>query len=150
MDMRWPPGIVMIAPGIGSGTNRNVTVTSLLVADDAADTREVGIERRRPIVPGMDVPASCVGLPNLNHRVGYRPFILIKHAPSDDDALAQGLTLVLPGHVGHRTAHQILPAGRKTASLGAGLRNTNWWMKGCALYRRGVWRKKMRRLCSIV
>src|SRR3546814_2123437 len=60
VDVVGPPGIGVVAPGIGAGLHRIEAVDTLCVGDAASAAEEVGIERRVVLVRLMDVAAGGV------------------------------------------------------------------------------------------
>ena len=55
VDVRGPPGVVVVAPRVGAGLDRDEPVAAALVGDRAADAGEVRVER------GGVVLAACAG-----------------------------------------------------------------------------------------
>src|SRR5262249_59915542 len=88
MDVIGPPGIGMVAPGIGARFDRNEAVATLGIGEDAAGAVEIGIERRVVLVAVDLVAAGGIGLPDLDHGVRDGAAVLVDDAPGDDDALA--------------------------------------------------------------
>ena len=76
--MIGPPGIVVIAPGIGAGLYGVEAVTALRIGDATACTKKVRIERSAMLIRLMDVASCGIGLPDLQKRIRLRPAILIK------------------------------------------------------------------------
>src|SRR5438552_2209902 len=90
--MRGPPGIVVIAPWIGAGLDRDKAVMSVRVSQRSTAACEVGIERGMVLVHRMPVAACRVGLPDFHECVRDRPTIFVQNAAADDDALANRLS----------------------------------------------------------
>src|SRR5258705_889822 len=95
MNVRRPPGVVVIAPRIRTGPDRHEPVTSLLVRECSPRAREVPIERRRVSVDAVRVAAGRVGLPDFDERLRNGPSVLVEHSSFDDDSLAERLAPVL-------------------------------------------------------
>src|SRR5471030_297854 len=88
MNMRRPPRVVVIAPGIGAGLDRHEAIVAAAIRHRPARAQEIGIERRLMIVRRMPVTARAVRLPHFHQRVRDGPAVLIENAPRHDDALA--------------------------------------------------------------
>src|SRR5439155_6269978 len=65
----------------------------------AARTGEVRIERGVVVVDGVAISSRGVGLPQLDQRMRDGPAVLVEHASGHNDALADGLALVLTRQV---------------------------------------------------
>src|SRR5438445_149433 len=70
MDVGRSPGVRVIEPGIGSGTNRQEAIDAILSGQTATHAQEVGIERSGPLIALVQVTASSIGLPDLQEGVG--------------------------------------------------------------------------------
>src|SRR5580692_2795029 len=116
MNVRGTPRIVMIVPRISSRLNRRELVLTVRVRENPSRTREVGIKRRRMIVPMMSVTSRCVGLPNLKQRMRNRTATIIEYASHDDDALAQRFTRMLTRQVAVRR-HDVAVTIHRTSDL---------------------------------
>ena len=112
MDVGGPPGIVMVAPGIGPGTDGHEAVTALRVGEGVPAAREVGVEGRVVLVDAVEVAPGGVGLPELDQRVGGGPAVFVQDPAGDDDALAGGTGRVLPGQVEGLHVHRVRPEHR--------------------------------------
>jgi hypothetical protein len=99
VDVRRPPGVRVIAPGIRAGLDRLEAVETVVVSDAAARAGEVGVERRRMLVPLVDVTARGVRLPHLDELMPHRAPLAIEHLPGDDHSRAERLTPMLDGEV---------------------------------------------------
>src|SRR5579883_215440 len=130
MNMRRPPRVVMIAPGISARLDREETVIAVVVRDDPARAGEIGVERRRMIVAPKI--ASCgIALPKLHERSSHRPSVFIKHAPGNNNALSNGLTGVLAREVVIGFADGIVSVERPR-QLRHRVRNLNERLRWCA------------------
>src|SRR3546814_12377870 len=87
LDMLRPPGIVVIAPGIGAGLDGDEAVAALVVGDGAAIAGEIRIERRVVLVDGVAVTAGRIGLPQFDQRARHRPDVFVEHTPASAHAL---------------------------------------------------------------
>src|SRR6202043_3980486 len=94
MDVVRPPGIVMVAPGIGAGLDRLEAIVPLGIAEHPADAAEMRVERRVVLVALVVIAPGRVGLPDLDHRVGDALSVLVEDRAGDDDALAHRLVPV--------------------------------------------------------
>src|ERR1035438_4357912 len=95
MNMRRTPRIVMILPRVRAWFDSGKSINAIFIRHSAACSGEVGIEWRWMIVLRVPVPASRVGLPNLDQRVGNGTAVVIRYPSSDDDALALRLVCML-------------------------------------------------------
>ncbi len=77
MDVRRPPGVVMVLPGVCPGPDRGEPVPALAVGDRAAQPGEVRIQRRRPLVADVPVPAAGVGLPHFEQGARHRAAVRV-------------------------------------------------------------------------
>ena len=82
----------MVAPRVRARLDRQEPVLAVGAGPALADAQEVGIERRRErgLAP-VHVAATCVGLPDLDERVGHRRAVLVEHPAGDDAALTDRL-----------------------------------------------------------
>src|SRR5690242_20374412 len=103
--MRGTPGVIVVAPGVGARPDRHETVAALGVGQHTPVAREVGVKRRSVRVVLMPVAAGRVALPDLDQGVRDGPAVLIQHAPTHDDALAERLTAMLAGEVAVARSH---------------------------------------------
>src|SRR5207244_2245484 len=71
--------------------NRQEAVDSFFIRQAAAHAKEVRIERSWPLIPFVEVPASGIGLPDLQERVRHRISTVIEHATGHNGALADRL-----------------------------------------------------------
>jgi len=69
MNMRRPPGIVMIAPWIFSRTNGHEAIASFGVGYDPPASREVWIERSIVLIDFVLIASGSVGLPDLDQSI---------------------------------------------------------------------------------
>src|SRR3989442_12333575 len=91
MDVCRSPGIGVVLPGIRPRANRQEAVDPLFIRQTAAHAQEVRIERPRPLISFVEVPASGIGLPDLQERVGHRMATVAEHATGHNDTLADHL-----------------------------------------------------------
>ena len=111
--MRRPPGIVVVAPGIGAGLDRDEAVAALGVGDARGPAPvKFGSSGAGCWSRDVDVAAGGVGLPDLDQRVRHRPAVLVEHAAGDDDALAERLAGMLAGQVGVARPHALVAVDR--------------------------------------
>ena len=97
MDVRGPPRVVLIAPRVSAGLDGDKAIAALGVAESAAKSGEIGIERRGVFVATVAIAAGRVCLPDLDQRMRNRPIVFVDHAAAHNDALAERFTLVLLG-----------------------------------------------------
>ena len=90
------PGIVMIAPRVGPRLDGQEAVEAVRIGRGAAGPREVRIERRRMVVPGVEITSGRVGLPDLDQRVSHGMAVCVDDTAVHDNAFAKRLARVLP------------------------------------------------------
>src|SRR5918994_3077151 len=95
MDVRRPPGVVVVAPRILAGPDGDEAVASLGIGNGAPRAREVRIERRVVLIGLVRIAAGRIRLPDLDQRVPHRLAVLIEYPAADYDALADRRALVL-------------------------------------------------------
>src|SRR5664279_5211730 len=142
MDVIRPPGIAMIAPRVSAGLHRDEFVVALLVGEGAARSGEIRIERRRVLIDIVHVAAAGIGLPDFHQRLRHRPLVLVEHAAVHDDALAQGLALVLLGEIIVGLLDRVMAEGR-TRELRQRVRHDDQRFRRRALHRALVFRRQM-------
>jgi hypothetical protein len=91
MDMSRSPGIRVIEPGIGSRTNGQEAIDTIVIGQTATHAQEIGIERPRPLIAFVQVAASSIGLPDLQQCMRRRSSMLVEHTACHNDALPDGL-----------------------------------------------------------
>src|SRR5258708_26400896 len=91
MNVRRTPGIGVVLPGIPPRPNRQEEVAPGFSRQTAAHAQEVRIERPRPLISFVEVPASGISLPDLQERVGHRMATVVEYATGHNDALADRL-----------------------------------------------------------
>src|SRR5579862_565011 len=96
MDVRWTPGVGMIAPRVGTGLDGHEAVIAFRIGKRAAATSEIGIERRRMLVYLVGIAPGGIGLPDFHQRMGHRPTAVVEDAPGDQNSLPHGRACVLP------------------------------------------------------
>src|SRR5258706_7051132 len=99
MDMRWTPGVGMIAPRIRARLDGDEAVAAFLVGKHAAGAVKIRIQRRIVIVVPVPITSGRVALPDLDQGVRYRAGVLVEYASADDDAFAQRGGCVLPREI---------------------------------------------------
>src|ERR1017187_6900286 len=112
MDVIRPPGIAMIAPRVSAGLHRDEFVVALLVGEGAARSGEIRIERRRMLIDIVHVTAAGIGLPDFHQCFGHRALVLVEYTAVHDDALAEGLALVLLGQIVVVLLDRVMAEGR--------------------------------------
>src|SRR5260370_26818889 len=91
MNVGRTAGIGVVQPGIRPRTNRQEAVDPCFIRQTAAHAQEVRIERPRPLISFVEVPASGISLPDLQERVGHRMATVVEYATGHNDALADRL-----------------------------------------------------------
>ncbi len=112
VDVRGPPGVVVVAPRVGARLDRGERVVAVGVGEHPPAAGEVRVQRGRPVVAGVPVATGRVRLPDLDQRVRHRPPVRVQHASGDDDPLAECLAVVLTGQV---VVHRPDRAGQQRA-----------------------------------
>ena len=107
---------------------------AVLVGDGAARAGEVRIERRRMLIDIVHVAAAGIGLPDFHQGIGHRALVLVEHVAVHDDALAQGLALVLLGEIVVALLDRVMAEGR-TGELGQRVRHDDQRLRRRALHR---------------
>ena len=124
VDVRRPPGVVVVAPRVGAGLDRQELVAAQAVGDHAAQPVEVRVQRRRAGVDDVPVAAGGVGLPHLDQGVGHRAAVAVEHPPVDEDPLAHRLAAVAQRQVGVLGLHPVL-AEHRAGDLGQPVRQVD-------------------------
>src|SRR5207237_1872423 len=88
LDMRRPPRIRAVAPGIGAGLDRQKAVLARGIRDRLPRAGKIGVERRVVLVDRMMVAPGRIALPQLNQSARHRPPVLVKDAALEAHALA--------------------------------------------------------------
>lgn len=93
------PGVVVIAPGVGTRADGDEVVAALLISERVAATGEVGIERSVVLIHAVLIPAGGVGLPDFDESVRDRASVFVKDATADDNAFTERFGVMLAGKV---------------------------------------------------
>src|ERR1700722_7342824 len=99
MNVCRPPRVRMISPRICARLDCDEAVIPIVVREGAPGAGKIGIERRRMIVMPMEIPASCVGLPDFDESVPQGAATVVRYLAGDHDALAARLGGVLRGEI---------------------------------------------------
>src|SRR5687767_7173632 len=91
MDMRRPPGIRMIEPGIRARLDRHEAVFAFFIRHAAPGAGKVRVQRRVVLIDRMPITTRSVGLPDLDYTIGHRALVFIDHLADDDNTLAHRL-----------------------------------------------------------
>ena len=121
VNMRRPPGIVVIAPRISARLHGKKLIAAFGVGDGAARAGEIRIERGGMLIDHVHIAPGSIGLPDLDQRIRHRLAVLIEHAAVHNDALAQRLALMLLGQIGIARLHGFVSINR-TGELGKRMR----------------------------
>jgi len=114
--MRRTPRVVMIAPRIRARLDGGEAIDAVAIGHDPAVAGKMRVERRLVEIHRVRVAAGRVGLPNLEERIGNRAAILVEDAATDDDPLANRLTVVEMGHVDITGTNDLAPEARSVIS----------------------------------
>src|SRR6185503_14722279 len=112
MNVVRPPGVRMVAPGVGAWLDRGEAVAALRIGDAAAGAGEVRVEWCRMLVDHVHVAAGGVRLPDLYQRVRDGTAVLVKNTAGDHDTLADWLADVALGQVGVVGQHALMTIDR--------------------------------------
>src|SRR5712692_6508642 len=93
MNVGWPPGIMMVAPGVRARLDRRETILAVTVGEYAACSRKIRVKWRRVLIVLLNVAATGVGLPYLDQGIRHGPVVFVKNAPGYDDAFAKRLAV---------------------------------------------------------
>ena len=66
MNVLRTPRIRMIPPRVCARANGDKTIAAFSVGERLANSRKIWIQRSMVLIPLMQVPARCIGLPYLN------------------------------------------------------------------------------------
>src|SRR5687767_7250174 len=91
MNMRRPPGISMIEPGIGARLDCQKPILPLIIRDAASGSDKIWVQRRIVLIHRMAIATGGVGLPDFHERIRYWSLLFVDHSADDDDALTQRL-----------------------------------------------------------
>src|SRR5450755_1159912 len=108
MNMRWPPGVVMVPPWISTWLDRNESIRPGLVGYDATRTEKVRVERRWMIIARVAIAPGGICLPDLDHCIRNAAAILVHHAARDHDPLSQWRLCKMQGQVVVRPANRVV------------------------------------------
>jgi hypothetical protein len=108
VDVRCTPGVLVVAPRVGAGLDRDEAVATLVVGHAATAAAEVGVERGRMAIHVVPVAARSVGLPQLDQRVSHGAPVTVEHPAVQDDPLAERLVGVLAREVVVELADQLV------------------------------------------
>src|SRR6516164_2471145 len=95
VNVRGAPGVVMVLPGVLSGTNGHESIVAIRIRQRVAASGEIRVQRGIVLVHFVKVPARRVGLPEFDQCVGHRATIFVKHATTNDDALPERFAMML-------------------------------------------------------
>src|SRR5689334_25424897 len=99
MDVCRSPGVVVVHPRVGARLDRGEAVVAVRVGDAATQAVEERIQRRGPVVAGVAVASTGVGLPHLEQCVGDGFSVAVEYAAVNDDALSLCFAAVGNGQV---------------------------------------------------
>ena len=145
VDMRRPPGVVVIAPGIGARLDGDELVIALRVGLHPAGPGKIRIERRRMLVDDMDVTAARVGLPQFDQHVRHAAAVFVEHMTVHDDAFAERFACGLDGEIVIVLAHRLM-AVDWSGQFRQRMPHWNQRLRGRALQRAAIVRRQPRRM----
>src|SRR5712692_567718 len=99
MNVRRPPGVVMISPRIFARLNRDEPISAFAVSERVSAASKIRIEGSIVLVDFVQVTSRGVGLPDFDECVRNRPAVFIQHPSAHDDPFAERLTGMLPRQV---------------------------------------------------
>ena len=142
MNVRRPPGVVVIAPGVFTRPNSNEFVSPFGVRARMPAACEIGIEGSVVLIGCVKIAAGGVGLPNLDQCMRNGTIVLIKNFAGNDDVLPDRLAAVLVGQI-ETAGLQEVATKRRAANFGDGVWKANERFPGSALHGTGIWRVKI-------
>src|SRR6266536_2136014 len=86
VDVRRPPRVGMVLPGIRAGLYGHELVASVMVRNRPAGAAEVRIEWGGMLVALVPVASAGVRLPDLDECVAYRTTVLLEQPAGHDDS----------------------------------------------------------------
>src|SRR6202158_4805140 len=89
MQVRGPPGVVVIAPRVRRGLDGDEAVGAVRAGQHAADAGEVGVEWRVVVVDVVTVAAGRVRLPELDQRIRDRLAVFVPPAAGGGEGVAR-------------------------------------------------------------
>lgn len=112
MDMRRPPGIVVITPRVGPGFDREKAVATVRSGEAATRAGEVGIQRRVVPISCVDIASRGVRLPDLHQLTCDRVPLAVENSTRHDDPFTDRLGSRARGEVGFERIHFGVPEAR--------------------------------------
>src|ERR1700733_5208727 len=112
MNMRRPPRIGMVAPGISARLDREKPVVPSLVRDRSAGPQEVWIERSWMTVARVVIAPRRVSLPYLYECIWHASSVLVQNPASNDNPFALRRLSEMAGEIVVCWPDRIVPVNR--------------------------------------
>src|ERR1043166_2193660 len=138
MDVRRPPSVVMIEPGISSGFDGDEAVRAIVVRKGAAGTREVRIQGCGMLITAVPVTPRGIRLPDFDQSIWNGTAAVVENPTGYDDALTQGLSGMLASQVIVSVRNRAVTVNRP-CGLGQGMRQIDQGLRGIAESSGSIW-----------
>src|ERR1700723_3779483 len=99
MNVRRPPGVVMVAPGVLAGADGHEAIAALRIGERMAGTREIWVQRSVVLIAFMQITAGRVRLPDLDQRIPHGASVFVYYSAADHNAFPERLARVLLGKI---------------------------------------------------
>src|ERR1700733_11606366 len=99
MNVRRPPGVVMVAPGVLARADGHEAIATLRIGERMAATREVWVQRSVVLVALMQITAGPVRLPDFDQRIPHGTSVFVYHSPAHHYAFPERLARMLLGEI---------------------------------------------------
>src|ERR1700722_6186706 len=99
MNVRRPPGVVMVAPGIFARANGHEAIAALRIGERMAAPRKIWVQRSDVLVAFMQITPGRVGLPYLNQRISHGASVFVQHSSAHHYAFSERLARMLLGKI---------------------------------------------------
>src|SRR3984957_12691382 len=96
MNVRRPPGVVMVAPGILARAYGHEAIAALRIGERMAATRKIRVQRSVVLVAFMQITPGRVRLPDLDQRISHGPSVFVQHSAAHHNAFPKRLARMLP------------------------------------------------------
>src|SRR5579863_1782663 len=108
MNVRRPPGVVMVAPGIFAGADGHEAIAALRIGERVTATCEIWVQWSVVLVAFMQITPGRVRLPDLDQRISHRPTVFVYHSPTHHNAFPERLAGMLLGKIAGFHIHGLL------------------------------------------
>src|ERR1700690_1805984 len=108
MNVRRPPGVVMVAPGIFAGADGHEAIATVRIGERMAGTREIGVQRSDVLVAFMQITPGRVRLPDLDQRISHGTSVFVYHSTAHHYEFPERLARRLLGKLASFHIHGLL------------------------------------------